>query len=53
MDVVTTNVTSVTLPTSGSSGFFRVVSRITFNVTLNGANERPNPVSPAEPARAP
>jgi hypothetical protein len=47
VDVLTTNATTVVLPTSGASGFFRVVNRVTFNITLNGANERPTPVDPA------
>jgi hypothetical protein len=47
VDLFTTNATTVILPITGVSGYFRVADRVTFNVTLNGANERPTPINPA------
>ncbi|HTH46290.1 MAG TPA: CHRD domain-containing protein [Candidatus Limnocylindria bacterium] len=52
IDLLTTADHTATIPAAGFSGFFRVVDGTTktvklFHATLNGANERPTPVTTA------
>jgi hypothetical protein len=44
VDVAMTSMREATVPIEGNTGFFRVADQVRFQVTLNGASERPTPV---------